>query len=60
MKIRESVQIQTVLAMHGHELDRSRAMPSNQRFKTVVRRHIDQMIRTRNFRARNEKIETGY
>ena len=34
-------------------------MPSYQRVKTVVRRHTDQMIRTRNVRARNERIETG-
>ena len=34
-------------------------MPSYQRLKIVVRRHVDQMIRTRNFRARNERIETG-
>ena len=25
----------------------------------MVRQHDDQMIRTRNFRARNERIETG-
>ena len=27
--------------------------------KTMVRRHIDQMISTRHFKARNERIETG-
>ena len=59
MKIRESVQLQTVLAMYDQEIDRDRAMPSYQRLKTLVRRHIDQMIRTRNFRARNGRIETG-
>ena len=53
MRIRESVQLQTVLAMHDQEIDRDRAMPSYQRLK------IDQTIRTRNFRARNESIETG-
>ena len=34
-------------------------MPSYQRLKTMVRRHIDQIIRTRIFRARNGRIETG-
>ena len=34
-------------------------MPSCQRLKILVRRHIDRMIRTRNFRAWNERIETG-
>ena len=60
MKIRESVQVQTVLAIHDQEIDRDRAMTSYQRLKTMVRRHIDQMIRTRNFRARHERIERGY
>ena len=30
-----------------------------QKLKTIGRRHIDQMIRTRNFKARNESVETG-
>ena len=34
-------------------------MPSNQRLKTMARRRVDQLIRTRNFRARSERIETG-
>ena len=59
MKIRESVQLQTVLAMYDQEIDRDRAMPNFQRWKIMVRRYIDQTIRTRNFRARNESIETG-
>ena len=25
----------------------------------MVKRHIDQMIRTRNFKIRNERVETG-
>ena len=58
-KIRDSVQLQTVLAMYEQATDRDRAMPSNQRLKAMVRRHIDQMVRTRNFKARNERIETG-
>ena len=45
--------------MYEQEIDRDRAMPSYQRLKTRVRRHIHQMIRTRNLRARIERIETG-
>ena len=59
LKIRESVQLQTVLTMYDQEIDRHLALPSYQRLKTMVRRHIDQMIRTRNFKARSERIETG-
>ena len=59
MRIRESVQLQTVLAMYEQEIDRDRAKPSYQRLKTMVKRHTDQPIRMRNFRARNARIETG-
>ena len=58
-KLQDSVQLQTVLALCEQQLDRDRAVPSCQRLKTMVRRHIDQMIRTRNIRAQNERIETG-
>ena len=53
MKIRESVQLQTVSAMYEQEIDRDRGMPSYERLRTMVRRHIDQMIRTRHLRARS-------
>ena len=61
MKIRESVQLQTVSAMYEQEIDRDRAMPSHQRLKTLVSRHIDRTIRTRNFRARSigSKVTKG-
>ena len=51
--------MQTVLAMLDQELDRDRVVPSYQRLKTLVRRHNELMIETRNFRVRNERIETG-
>ena len=56
---RESVHLQTVLAMFQQEIDQHRAMPSYQRLKTMARRHIDQTTTTRNFRVRNGRIETG-
>ena len=46
MKIRGSVQLQTVLAMYNKEIDRNLTLPSCQRLTTMVRRHIDQTIRT--------------
>ena len=45
--------------MYDQELDRDPAVPSCQRLKTLARGHIDQMIRTRNFTARNERIGRG-
>ena len=53
MKIQKSAQFQTVLAVYGQEMDQDRAMPSYQRLKTMERRHIDQMTRRRNFKARD-------
>ena len=41
------------------KIDLDRAMPSYQRLKTMVRRRIDQMIRVRNYKAWNERIDTG-
>ena len=43
-----------VLAMCEPEIDQTRSTPSYQNLKTTVRRHIDQTIRTRNFRVRKE------
>ena len=45
--------------MKDQEIDRNRALPSYQRLKTMVRRYIDQVIRTRTFRSRNEGTKTG-
>ena len=56
MRIRESVQLVTFSAMYEQENDQNRAVPSYQRLKTEVRRHIDQTIRTRNVRVRSERI----
>ena len=41
--------------MYDQEIDRTRAVPSNQRLEKT---HY-QMVRTRNYKARNERIETG-
>ena len=57
--IRDSVQFQTVMALYEQENIRNNEQPSCSRLKTTVTRHIDQMVRTRNFKARNERIETG-
>ena len=59
MKLQGSAQHQTVLALYDQWMNRDRASQSYQRLRTLVRRHVDQMSRTRNFKARNERIETG-
>ena len=53
------VRLQTVLALYEQENIRSNKQPRHSRLKTSVTRHVDQMVRTRNFKARNERIGTG-
>ena len=59
MRLRESVHLQTVLAMYQQESPQGRSRPNYQKLKTMVRRHTDQTIRARNFQVRNERVETG-
>ena len=58
-KLQCAEQLQTVFAMYNQELNRYPAAPNYQKLRKVVRQHIDQTIRTRNLKARNERIETG-
>ena len=58
-KLQGSEQLQTVFAMYNLELNRDQVAPSFQKLRKMVRQHIDQTIRRRNFKARNERIETG-
>ena len=58
-KLQGSVQVQTVLALCKQENIRNNNPPSYARLKTTVRRHVDQTMRTRNFSARNERVESG-
>ena len=58
-KLQDSVQRQTTLAMYEKEKNRNNEQPNYSRLKIAVRRHIDQQMRTRNFRARNEIVERG-
>ena len=59
LKLQDSVQLETVLALYDQETARSNGHTSYLRLKTSVRRHIDQTIKTRNFRARTEVVERG-
>ena len=59
LKIRDSVQLQSVLALYEQETTRNNEQLWYSRMKTSVRRHVDQKLRTRNFRARNEIVERG-
>ena len=59
LRLRESVQLKTVLEMYDMEIHQKISMPNYLKLKTMVKRSIDQKLQLRNFDARNEKIETG-
>ena len=58
-KLQDLVQFQTVLALYEQEDIRNNVPPNYYSLKTLVRRHIDQTMRTRNFRARSEVLDRG-
>ena len=58
-KLQDSVQLQTALALYEQENIRNNEQSSYSRLKTSARCHIDQTMRTRNFRARNEMVAWG-
>ena len=58
-RLQGSEQLQTIFAMYNQELSRDRVTPSYQKLMRMVRRHVDQSTMTRNFKARNERIEKG-
>ena len=59
LRIRESVQLRTVLELYDMEIQQKISMPKYQKLKTMVKRSIDQKLRSRNFDARHGRIETG-
>ena len=55
-KLKNSVQLQTVLALYDQDTARSKE-PNYQQLKTAVKLHIEKMMRIRNFRVRNDVVE---
>ena len=58
-KLQNSFQLQTVMALYDHDVPRNNGEPNYQRQKTAVKLQIDQMMRTRTPRARNDVAERG-
>ena len=59
LRIRESDQIKTVLELYDMKIHQKISMLNCQKkLKKMVKRSVDQKLRTRNFDARNERIET--
>ena len=58
-KLQNTAQLQTVLALYDQETARNKGKPNCSQLKTAVKLHIDQMMRTRNFRFRSDVVERG-
>ena len=58
LRIRESDQLKTVLALYDMEIHQNISVPNFQKLKTMVK-SIDQNLRLRNFDARHWRIESG-
>ena len=56
-KLQDSVELEREKALHEQENIPNNQPPSYSRLKTTVRRHIDETLRTRNFRVQNEMVE---
>ena len=59
-KLQNSVQIRTVMALCDQEVARNSGTPKYQQLKkTAVNLRNGQMVRSRNFRVRNDVVERG-
>ena len=59
LRIRESGKLMTVLELYDLEIHQKKAGPDYHRLKTMVKRSIEQNLRTKNFEARNGNYETN-
>ena len=57
LRIRESDKLKTVLELYNLEIHQKKTKPDYHRLKTMVKRSIEQDLRTRNFEATNGRIE---
>ena len=55
LRIRESEKLKTVLELYNLDIHQNKAGPDYQRWKTMVKRSIEQNLRIKNFEARNGK-----
>ena len=58
LRIRVSEKLRTVSELYNLEIHQKKLGPDYHRLKTMVKRSIEQDLRTRNFEARNGKIES--
>ena len=53
------INSKTVLELYDMEIHQNFSMSNHQQLKTMVKRSLDQKLRSRNFDARHGRIETG-
>ena len=58
LRIRESHQLKTVLELYELEIHQKMSIPDYHKLQTMAK-NIDQKLGSKNFEARNGKIETG-
>ena len=59
LKIREPEELKTVLEFYNLEIHHKKSKLDDHRLKTMVKRGIEQDLRTRNFEARTGRIESN-
>ena len=59
LRIRESQKLKTVLELYDLEIHQKKVGPDYHRLKTMVKRSIEQDLRTKNFGARNGNLGTS-
>ena len=57
MRCEEESLINSVLAMYEQETNQNLLMPRDQKLDTMVKTHVDQMIRTRIFEDRTKELK---
>ena len=58
-KLEDPVQLQTVLALYNQETARNNGKTNYLRLEVAVKLHVDQMMRTQNFKVRSEVVDRG-
>ena len=58
-RIRESEKLKTILEVYNLEIHQKKSKPDDHRMKTMVKGSIGQDLKTRNFDARNGRIESN-
>ena len=58
-KLQNSAQLRIVMGLYDQEVARHSGTPNYQQLQTAVKLRIDQMMRHRNFKARNDVVERG-